>query len=798
MSAETVRRPVSKLLSGRWQVPLALVAAVTAGLALYRLIPPEVPPDPKAALTAITALEQMDGPAAAANALAEVLKSGSRLAAAQRAPLHARLADLLYRLERQHAVHDPTNLRSLLEHDERARQLGQARSPQVTLRDALADQWLGDDEAALAGFRAALHAELGPEERRTALRGLIEVLAGRPSAQDERRQAEAELLSDDGLSSAGLWSGLHGAVREALDGNDTARARDLLARYGDRLKSSDLRGYLDYLWACVLLHEGRPEEAAPLVRWVDAWLTRQTSSARELDDFGRLPSLNHWLAGKVNLADHRPDEALSQFDEALAYQPGPVLRAPIGLGRGVALAALKRHAAALDAFQLVMRDVLLLPPTRRQATLTELCGQLTRLAQQQESCGDYATALRYLELAASATPDDDPNQQLESFEHLGRLYQLAAEAAPSAELRRERSAEAGRNLERAANLARLDEPRRAGLLWSAVDEYDQAGQVADARRMLLRFVQGRSSHPAMPQALLRLGQTYAAGGANEEALAWYRRVIADYPRLEEAARAKELIAGVLASQGPKGYTEAVHVLSELLADGSVAPDAAVYRDALLDLCDLLYNEGRYGEAIGRLHDLIALYPDDPEQVREQFTLADAYRRSAYALREAPTAAAESRQRFREAAKLYDGLLAALDTTVGVDAETQLYTRLALFDRADCLFELNEPEALRAALAAYRAAAARYETQPAALTAQVQIANVCLRLGDVAEAGRAIELARWLLRAMPAESFARSAASHVNDRAAWEQFLSLVAASDLFQVGLASTSWPPHPAVAEEP
>jgi tetratricopeptide (TPR) repeat protein len=795
MSAETVRRPVSTLLSGRWQIPLALVAAVAAGLALYRLIPPPTPPDPEAVVRAVTALEQLDGPAAAATALADVLRNDSRVPAAQRGPLHARLAGLLFRLEEQQAVHNPTNLRELRAHDERARVSGVAPSPQMTLRDALAAQWLGEDETALADFRTALEAGLGPDERRIALRAVVELLATHPEAREERRQFEAELLGDEGVSPPQLWWCLHGAVRDALEENDTSRARDLLAQYGDRLKNSDLRGYLDYLWACVLLHEGRPEEAAPLVSWVDAWLTRRTSSVRELEDFGRLPSLNHWLAGKLALAGHRPDEALAQFDEALAYRPGPDLRAPIGLARGVALGALERHTAALAAFQLALRDAQLLPPGRRENLRAELRSALARLAWQQETRGDYDTALHYLALAADATPDNDTDEQLDLCAHLGHLYQLAAGASASAESRRQNHAQAGRNLERAADLARLDAPRRAALLWSAVDEYDQAGQMADTQRMLLQFVQGRSSHPALPQALLRLGETYAARGDHEAALRWCRRVIAEYPRLEEAAQARELTASVLVSQGPAGYAKAEQVLSDLLTDGSVAPDAGVYHDALLDLCDLLYLQGRYGEAIGRLHDLVALYPDDPQQVRERFTLADAYRLSAYALRAVPTADAESQQRFREAAELYDRLLATLDTAAGADAESQLYARLALFDRADCLFEINDPETLQAALATYRAAAARYETQPAALTAQVQIANVCLRLGDVLAAGQAVERARWLLKSMPAESFTATATRRGGDRAAWERFLSLVAASDLFQVGLASAAWP---AVPEEP
>jgi tetratricopeptide (TPR) repeat protein len=222
----------------------------------------------------------------------------------------------------------------------------------------------------------------------------------------------------------------------------------------------------------------------------------------------------------------------------------------------------------------------------------------------------------------------------------------------------------------------------------------------------------------------------------------------------------------------------------------------VYRDALLALCELTYHEGRYGDAIGRLQDFLTLYPDDAETSRARFTLADAHRRSAYALRDDSVntaTAAEGKQRFQQAAELYQALLRDLDAAGESDPVRALYARLALFYQADCLFELNEPETLAAALAAYRSAAARYDGQPAALTAQVQIANVSLRLGQLSDAARALERARWLLRSIPAAAFT---ACNGGDRATWERFLTVVSSSDLFQAMFASATWP-TPASAEE-
>lgn len=801
MSTETVRKQASALLAGRWQVPLALVAAVLASVTLYRLIPPAQPFDFDALAAQITTLEHREGSAAAAEALAALLRQETRLTDVQRAALHERLAELLFRIERGQPVHSLENARRLLEHSRLARDLGRSASPRTALREAHAARWLGEEEAALNGFRAALQADIAPEDRRVALRAIVELLEGRPEANEERRRAEEKLLGDESVSAAYVWWGLQRAVREALAEDDPVRARDLLTQYGDRLKTSDLKGYLDYLWACVMLHEGRPTEAAPLVRWTDEWLTARTSSASELDDFGHLGSLNRLLSGRLRLADEQLTEALSEFDVALEYRPEPELRVVVQLSRGEALTGLQRHADALAAFESVAMDAGAQPAGRRRATLAELSARLIEVAGRQEAAGDYENALKYLTLAADVTPAEDPGSELDVQEHLGRLYQVAAQAASESESCRQYHFQAGRALERAARLATLDEPRRAALLWSAADEYDQSGRVTDARRMFEQFVAGRASHPAMPRALLRLGQTYEAGGEPEAALRWYARVIDEYPRLEEAARAKELTAGVLIASGPERFAEAERVLTELLSDGSITPDAAVYRDALLVVCELTYHQGRYGQAIGRFREFLDLYPDDPEQIRAQYTLADAYRRSAYALRDtAPEpgapAVAEARQRFAQAAGLYEKLLAGLAPTAlaAADAEAQLYARLALFNRADCLFEINDPESLRAALAVYRAAAARYETQPAALSAQVQIANVHLRLGEVLEAARAIERARWLWRAIPPENFAAPLES---DRAAWEQFLTLVAASDLFQVKLSSAAWPPRTSEKEQ-
>jgi tetratricopeptide (TPR) repeat protein len=779
-------KDTSGLLTGRWQIPLALVAATVGGMTLLRLIPWPGPVDVGALLTDVAVLEQAGNRAAAADAVANLLEMRPPLPPEEQAVLNDRLAGLLFRAEQDQPIHNVSNIKRLQEHDRAARDLGYPASPLTTLRGAFAHQWLGEEEAALKGFRSALDQDLPIEDRRAALRAVVELLERRPEAKVERQRVLEHLLTDEAVSPGYLWWGLHRAIRDALDENDTLRARELLARYGDRLKNSEFRGYLDYLSACIMLHEGHPEEAAPVVRWIDQWLGKHADANRELDYFGRLPSLNRWLMGKIHLVEERPQEALAEFKAALEYEPGPELRVAATVGCGLALAALDRHSDAVQAFREVATEV---SPGYRPRAIAEFQAALTGLFDQQQARGDWANALAYLELAAELAGQGPPEQQLVLCERLGREYQAAARQAQDAEQRRLYHERAGAALERAAGCVPFDESRRAELTWSAADEYDQAGRTGDMRRLLGEFVERHSADARMPLALLQLGRACDAYGELNGALRWYARVMGEYPRLEEAARAKVLSAGVLIALGPERYADAERALAELLTSDAISPDASVYRDALLTLCDLLYYRGRYAEAISRLQDFLALYPDDPERFRGRFMLADSHRRSAYALRDDPpagsapgAAAAESQERFRRAADLYAGLLSDLERVKQADPALELYARLSLFYRGDCLFELNEPDTLQAALTAYRNAAARYDGQPAALTAQVQIANVFVRLGSPTEAARAVERARWLLRSIPGEAYGRPG----SDRAEWERFLAVVSSSDVFKNVLADT------------
>ena len=316
----------------------------------------------------------------------------------------------------------------------------------------------------------------------------------------------------------------------------------------------------------------------------------------------------------------------------------------------------------------------------------------------------------------------------------------------------------------------------------SAEQYDLAGRIRDAQRILRRFVDGRSYDPRYPEALLRLGEAVEADGELAEAISWYQRVVAQFPRLREAARARVLTAGCHVALGQNEQAEAI--LTGLLDDDNIAPESRAFRDALHALCDLLYNHERYAEAISRLEDLLSFYPEDPDRFRSRFMLGDSYRKNALRHRDRPAADVEPAalnrlvsDRLRRAAGLFEELLAEIKRQPEPDEAIRLYERLALFYRGDSLFDLNEPQSLQAARAVYQRAAARYAREPAALTAQVQLSNIFLRQGRVAEAARAIEHARWLLDSISDERFV--AYDDGIGRAYWQDYLATVAASHLF-------------------
>ena len=113
------------------------------------------------------------------------------------------------------------------------------------------------------------------------------------------------------------------------------------------------------------------------------------------------------------------------------------------------------------------------------------------------------------------------------------------------------------------------------------------------------------------------------------------------------------------------------------------------------------------------------------------------------------AAAQRRDRLGKARQLFDRTVEHYRTVTPQRDLDRLYQKLSHFYRADCAYDAGQYEE---AIRLYDAAAQRYQDDPSALAAYVQIVNSYCALGRINEGRAANERAKWLLRRIPPEAF----------------------------------------------
>jgi tetratricopeptide (TPR) repeat protein len=316
-------------------------------------------------------------------------------------------------------------------------------------------------------------------------------------------------------------------------------------------------------------------------------------------------------------------------------------------------------------------------------------------------------------------------------------------------------------------------------MWRGMELYESAGDLPRMIAALETFIGERPSDPLTPDAQLRLGGAYHASGLFDKAIAAYRECQLRYPRSLAASKAGVPLARAFIAKGPDSYRKAEVALRQVIEDNpQITPDAQEFREALLELAHLYFRTTRYEQAISRLEELTQRYPEDARMGQLLFLMGDSYRKSAGILGERLESAATTRpalnlaeatrartERLTRARELYDRVLSFYrGATPGTEID-RLYQKLAHFYRADCVYDLgNYIDAIKL----YDDAAFRYQDDPAALVAYVQIVNANVALGRIEEAKAANERAKWMLRRMPAEVF--EPASYAMPKVAWEQWL----------------------------
>jgi tetratricopeptide (TPR) repeat protein len=318
-------------------------------------------------------------------------------------------------------------------------------------------------------------------------------------------------------------------------------------------------------------------------------------------------------------------------------------------------------------------------------------------------------------------------------------------------------------------------------MWRGTDLYDSAGNLQEAISALELFIAERPDDGLAADALLRLGRTYQAAGLFDKAILAFQRNQFRYPQTLAASRSGVPLAQAYIAKGADSYVKAEAALLKTLESEVITPEAEEFRDALFELAQLYYRIGRYEESVTRLEELVERYPNEARMGQLLFLMADSYRKSAALLKEAASkprqasatvsaapagtkadaaalagqlatqaeAAAARRERLNKAKRLYDRVVEQFRTAPPAREVDRVYLKLAHFYRADCVFDNGGFEE---AIRLYDAAALRYQEDPSALAAYVQIVNAYYSLGKFEEAKTANERAKWLLRKMPPESF----------------------------------------------
>jgi tetratricopeptide (TPR) repeat protein len=397
---------------------------------------------------------------------------------------------------------------------------------------------------------------------------------------------------------------------------------------------------------------------------------------------------------------------------------------------------------------------------------------------------------RWLSLDELRTNSLDAYQEFlrqQQFEHAIELASLGAPmlgVARSLQLQAQAHAQWGRHLLTTAAGARspnntnmLREGRRrlrqAGMLYRrlaetrpAAREYpddiydaaeaDLAGHNYTSAVEMFRKYLDVEARQRRPRALLALGESLLALGQPAEALQALQECIEFHARDAAVFEARLIASRAYLEQGQTEQAEKL-LLDNLYGD-ALTPASTEWRQSLFALGRLMYEAGRYNEAIDRFDEAIARYTKDDDAEEARYLAAESYRRRAGEIerQELQEATAEGRlARRREWTQLLetglarfeqelDGILMRQEQRPLTPLEEAIL-RNCFFARGAILFQLGR---YQDAIQAYASVTNRYQQRPEVLEAYVQIAACYRRLGQTDEARSTLQQAKYALNHLP--------------------------------------------------
>lgn len=770
----TSGRPIARLAQ-LWQLPLLIVALAMFAYAAYLFIDPQAGPSIEEKIHVARIFMEQERADAALAQLRRILET-EKLSIPHQGQVHLMAAEALELFQKQQHQSLPVNHQRIIENIRLAQERNATLDAHAYRRLGESYEAIGKPAEALDSYRRAI--ALDSDRSLRLSRKVIELQLSQGDVGPAEASIE-EYLGDTTITDAERAWALGHKAQLLADVGKFVEARRLLD--AALLHATDVvaQGEVNYrLGYCAW----KLNDLAEAERYLRA-------SRDQLRTQHPLDADACYLLGRIQQERNDPREAISFYQTVLVSHIDSKVAPLARLGRGVCRIMVKEDDAGLSDLSDLVREISA-RQSRAKYREDTLAG-LQQAAKLLQARGNFQGALELM--AGEQTLAPDPPASF--FARLGNLFEQRAEqierTIPGApEPDRVRRAQQARDMRVRAGDAFIAQSNKLTLaddkgygeaLWRGIDLYDRAGNIQQVIGALELFVAERPDDALTPDALLRLGRAYQAAGHFDKAIAAFQRNQFRYPQSLAASKSGVPLAQAYIAKGPDNYSKAESVLLAVVDNNPLLdPSAEEFKQALFELAQLFYRTSRFEEAISRLEEYTDRYPDDHRMGQLTFLMADSYRKSASLLdarlasdvsldatatADAARAATARKERLTKAKELFDRaveLYRARSPNTQVDA---LYFKLAHFYRADCLYDLGQ---FADAIKLYDAAAFRFQDDPSALAAYVQIVNAYCALGKMTEAKTANERAKWLLRRIPAEAF--SDGSFTMPKEYWEQWL----------------------------
>lgn len=298
----------------------------------------------------------------------------------------------------------------------------------------------------------------------------------------------------------------------------------------------------------------------------------------------------------------------------------------------------------------------------------------------------------------------------------------------------------------------------ADALWQTANAYLEGHDFRRAAAMFEAYLK-HELRRRRPRALTGLAEARLGLNDLDGTLAATADCIEYYPQDAASYDARYLAAEAHLERGE--LSEAESLLRQNLTNDLLTPESREWRDSLFLLGKVLHTDRRYEEAIQRLQEAVARYPNTPQSIEAQYLIAEAYREAAKVPQEKLETDSIETARIAHQKQKNQYLAGAIENyqqVQGVLNQRQEQRELTPLEKAilrnsyfalgSAQFDLGRYED---ALQTYSAASNRYQHDPEVLEAFVQMASCYRRLNHPLEARGTLQQAKVVLDRLPKDA-----------------------------------------------